>query len=304
MYEWNETVQRMIDWVEEHLDEQPMLPAMAQKMGYSPAYCSTRFHQVCGMSIKQYAAGRRLARAALAIRDTDERVLDIALRFGYSSQEALTRAFRDAFGCTPGAYRRRPVPVPLSIRKVIYFPEHYRAIYEGGKAMSNSNLRKANVRVEYIPAHRYMGVWDDAAEDYGAFWQRHDCDEVCGTLDSLSHLSDPIVTAHTAGWHRVNGKRRYFYGMGVPAEYAVAVPDGFEARDIPGGYYLVFYHPAFDYLADNGEVMRRVEELAWQYDLEKECHGKWLWDEEARPCYQRHHPEALGYEVLRPVRKG
>ncbi|MBD5493440.1 MAG: helix-turn-helix transcriptional regulator, partial [Lachnospiraceae bacterium] len=125
MFEWNETVQKMIYWIEAHLTENPSLLEMSNEIGYSPYYCSNRFHEIVGMTLKSYIAGRRLAMAALEIRDTDERILDIAVKYGYSSQEALTRAFMSAFGCTPAAYRKNPVPIALSNLKVVFFPEHY-----------------------------------------------------------------------------------------------------------------------------------------------------------------------------------
>ena len=89
MFEWNETVQKMIDWIEAHLTENPSLLEMSNQIGYSPYYCSNRFHEIVGMTFKSYVAGRRLARAALEIRDTKIRILDIAIKYGYSSQEAL-----------------------------------------------------------------------------------------------------------------------------------------------------------------------------------------------------------------------
>lgn len=101
MYEWNEAIQKMIDWIEDNLCEEPSLTQMAEHIGYSPYYCSTRFHEITGMTIKRYVSGRRLRLAALALWDTDERIIDIAMKCGYSSQEALTRAFQTAFGCTP-----------------------------------------------------------------------------------------------------------------------------------------------------------------------------------------------------------
>ena len=66
-------------------------------------------------------------------------------------------------------------------------------------------------------------------------------------------------------------------------------------------------------MENNGEVMRRVEELAWNYDLNKpgsdpggistaEHAGKFQWNEEVCQCYQRHYPEGIGYQILRPVR--
>lgn len=301
MYEWNEAVQRMIDWTEEHLTEEITLMELSRQVGYSPSYCSSQFHRLCGTTIRQYVAGRRLARAAVDLRDTDERILDIAVKYGFSSQEALTRAFRDAFGCTPGGYRRQPVPVPLPIYKVIFFPEHYQALHHGEE--NAGMITNASWRLEYIPAHKYMGIWDEKAADYCDFWAYNDCDRVCGTIESMAHVSDPIVTPHTAGWYlNERGERRYLYGLGVPADYVGEVPEGFELRDVPGGYYMVFFHPPFDFMSENAEVMGRVEDLAWNFDLEKEFTGKYAWDEEMRPCYQRHYPEGRGYEVLRPVK--
>ena len=297
MYEWNAAIQKMIDWIEEHITENPSLLEMSKQIGYSPYYCSSQFHSIVGMTIKSYVAGRRLARAANEIRDTQMRILDIALKYGYSSQEALTRAFMVAYGCTPAAYRRNPIPIPLSIQKVVFFPEHYVEV-KGEHSMEE--IREAKTRVEYIPAHKYIGIWDITSKHYGDFWEKHDCDTVCGIIDSMSHASHPIVTGHTAGWFYENGRKGYFYGFGVPDDYVGEIPEGFEVRSFPASYYMVFYHPPFDYLKDNGEVMGRVENLAWNYKPES---TGWAWNEEACQDYQRHNPEELGYEILRPVKK-
>ena len=67
MFEWNETAQKMIDWIEAHLADNPSLLEMSNQIGYSPYYCSSRFHEITGMTFKSYIAGRRLAMAALEI---------------------------------------------------------------------------------------------------------------------------------------------------------------------------------------------------------------------------------------------
>ena len=300
MYEWNLVVQKMIDWIEENLDKEPKLLVMSKHIGYSPYYCSIKFHEVTGRTLKNYITGRKLARAALEIRDSRERILDIALKYGFSSQEALTRAFVSAYGCTPAVYRRKPVPIPILCAKVVLFPEHYKELSKGEKTMNNAGIHDVDVRMEYIPAHKYMGIFEERADNYGDFWKYHDCDTVCGVIDSLSHVAHPIVTGHTAGWFYKNGKRCYFYGLGVNQDFDGAVPEGFEIREVPASYYRVFAHPAFDYLKDNNVVMPKVEEKAWNYSPEKEGYE---WNEEACLDYQRHNPEVLGYEILRPVKK-
>lgn len=170
--------------------------------------------------------------------------------------------------------------------------------------MSYTTLTEAMVRLEYIPAHKYIGIWDKTADCYHDFWEKHDCDEVCGVINSLSNVCDYIVTGHTAGWYyNENGERRYFYGTGVPSDYSGEVPEGFEIREMPASYYLVFYHPPYDFMRDNAEVMGRVEDLAWNYDIEKEYRGgKFTWNESECQCYQRHYPEGIGYEILRPIK--
>ncbi len=295
MKEWAEVVQQMIEWMELHPDRNRILEDLSDEIGYSPWYCSTVFHDVTGMTMKSYASGRRLARAAEEIRDTEERILDIAVKNGYSSQEALTRLFKEQFGCTPAAYRRRPIPIPLLPKKNVLFPDITQT--ERIKKMEEARL---GVHTEFVPAHKYLGIWEERAENYCDFWKYHDCDTICGYVTSMEKSADPIVTPHTAGWKVGDGKRTYFYGTGVPLDYDGPVPEGFELREIPGSYYLVFSYPAFDYMTENVDVMPAVEKLARNFDP---AALGFAWNEESCPDYQRHNPEKLGYQVLRPVKK-
>ena len=86
----------------------------------------------------------------------------------------------------------------------------------------------------------------------------------------------------------------------MPLDYNGEVPEGFEVREIPASDYLVFSYPVFDFMAENGEVMAAVEELAFNYDPSERGY---VWNEEECQIYQRHYPEKLGYQVVRPVKK-
>lgn len=294
MNEYVETVQYMIEWIERNLDQTKVLEHLSKEIGYSPWYCSVLFHDVTKTTLKSYVSGRRLARATEEIRDTQERILDIAIRYGYSSQEAMSRVFREQYGCTPAAYRKNPIPIPLQIYKVVQFPDYDEKRI---KTMEESRL---SVRVEHIPAHKYLGIWEEKADNYGDFWKYHDCDEVCGIVTSMDKMAHPIVTAHTAGWKKENGKNIYFYGTGIPLDYEGEVPAGFEIREFPASDYLVFSYPSFDFMSENGDVMGSVEKLAKMFDAGSMGYE---WNEEVCQQYQRHYPEKLGYQVLRPVKK-
>ena len=288
MSERRTAVQRMAAWIENHVTEPTTLTEMARSIGYSPTYCSAMFHLYTGMTLREYTMQRRLYHAAIAIRDTDARLIDIAMTYGYSGHEALTAAFRRMYGVTPMEYRqtKRLIPLPLPI------PPKKK---QGGDCM----LTDPNIRVEYIPMHKYLGVFRAAEADGERIWPGHDCDLVTHTVQSLAHLADPVVTAHTAGWRINDSERSYFYGIGLPADYAGTVPAGFDLVDVPAGYYQVVSHPPFAYPQDNAEVMRRVETLAF----DAPCAVKGFRWAGSGQCYQRHFPEGHGYMVLRPMER-
>lgn len=289
-------VQKLIDWIDDHAVDNPSLSEISKQVGYSPWYCSEQFHRVVGMTIKEYMAKRRLTFAALALRDTDIPLIDIALEYGFSSQQALTRAFAKAYGCAPSAYRRCPVPIPLTMKKIVITPSNYTE--QGDFAMSN--LVMPNLRIEHIPEHRFLGVYEKSETSEGTIWPAHDCELLCGIVQSITNFH-PVVSSHTAGWKWVNGERKYFYGLGVDVDYDGVVPEGFVlTKVIPASYYLVFSHPPFDYLTENAEVMTRVEDMAWNFDPSTLGYE---WSETDCQDYQRHYPEVNGYQVLRPIKQ-
>lgn len=298
MYEWNYAVQELIDYVENNLSKNISIDELAKQIGYSKFYCSTQFRKIVGMTFKKYIAGRRLCKATIAVRDTNIPIIEIALEYGYSSQGALTRAFKDAYGCTPAAYRRKPIPIPMSIHKVVLTPSHY--VKKGVVDMRETVLTTPQTWIEYIPAHKFIGLYDIHAKGYCDFEKREDFDKIEGILESMVPVQHPVVWSHHAGWFYRDDKKGYFYGTGVAEDYSGPIPEGFEVYDIPASYYLVFGHPKYDYMKDNGEVMKRVEQIAWSFDPRTLGYE---WNEEDCQDYQRHMWNDRGYQVLRPIKK-
>ncbi|MFY9146905.1 MAG: helix-turn-helix transcriptional regulator [Bacillota bacterium] len=60
---------------------------------------------LAGVPVGEYIRRRRLTLAAQDIRAGSERLIDIALRYGYDSQAAFARAFKQVFGVTPSSVR-------------------------------------------------------------------------------------------------------------------------------------------------------------------------------------------------------
>ena len=67
-------------------------------------------------------------------------LLDIALDYGFSGQEAFTRAFKALYGVTPGVYRRRPRPVVLRTR-IYPFDRYIFGLGEIGMVKSEQGVK-------------------------------------------------------------------------------------------------------------------------------------------------------------------
>lgn len=117
MYEWHKNMQTIVDEIDICIknkdDEALTLKHLADRLGYSEFYFSRKFSEISGMKFKDYLRYRKLAFSLIDLRNTDCGILEIALNYGFSSHEAFTRAFREAYGITPSQYRRKPVPVVL-----------------------------------------------------------------------------------------------------------------------------------------------------------------------------------------------
>lgn len=101
-----QTIETMAKWVENNITENPSLQDMSSYVGYSTCYCSAKFREHMGVTYKQFLAQCKLKAAAYDLCITNDKITDIAFRYGYSSSESFTRAFSGAFQCSPRQYRK------------------------------------------------------------------------------------------------------------------------------------------------------------------------------------------------------
>lgn len=130
MLEWMFTTKRLMDYIDQNATGNPSLAEIAAQVGYSSYHCSERFRQVTGMTIREYLSKRKLYAAAMALQQGQDAIAQIALDCGFSSQQALTRAFRQAFGCSPAAYRRHPEQYSPTIIKEVELVMEARSVFD------------------------------------------------------------------------------------------------------------------------------------------------------------------------------
>ena len=198
MENWSQSIQQTIDIIDRCIrqqeDEALTLRALSAALGYSESYVSRKFRALSGMSLRDYLRFRHLAFALRDVRDTSDSLLEIAVRYGFSSHEAFTRAFRAAYGVTPSAYRLHPTAVVLhTILKP--FDCYLLGIGGTGMAASTDHIKTYFIT---IPAHKFLHIRNYESIGYFDFWQKQslipgqDWATICGLLEripgSLDHF--------------------------------------------------------------------------------------------------------------------
>jgi len=79
---------------------------LGEQVGLSRSSLHERFVHFIGQPPMQYLAAWRMQLAAASLRDTDAKVIEVALHVGYENEAAFSRAFRRAVGESPAAWRR------------------------------------------------------------------------------------------------------------------------------------------------------------------------------------------------------
>jgi len=106
---WIEGLNASVDYIEEHLDGDIDIARAASFASCTEGQFRRMFSYLAGMGLAEYVRKRRLSCAALDL-SRGERVLDVAVRYGYSSPTAFNRAFQEALAYLPV---RQGVPAPL-----------------------------------------------------------------------------------------------------------------------------------------------------------------------------------------------
>lgn len=98
-------VRRVCDYIEANLGRELTLQDLAAVAQYSPYHLTRRFAAATGQPLHQYVTARRVAKAKSLLETTDLTLEHIAQIVGFADQSHLSRQFRRAYGCAPGALR-------------------------------------------------------------------------------------------------------------------------------------------------------------------------------------------------------
>ncbi|NCA93346.1 AraC family transcriptional regulator [bacterium] len=254
-------VERMQNYISEHLTEEIKLVDLACEAGYSPWHASRIFKELTGKSPFEYIRDMRLTQAAKSLRNGNKKIVDTAYDYVFGSHEGFTRSFFKEFGITPSEYKYNPIPIKYFIPYSVLSHYYYYSKKEGEQYMEKKQVKTVFVQLTERPLRKAIIKRGVKAEDYFAYCEEVGC-EIWGFLESVTQaifepagywLPEKLIKAGTS---------KYVQGVEVPFSYNSVVPEGFELIELEPCNYLIFKGEPFkdeDFEEAISEIWQQIE---------------------------------------------
>lgn len=202
------------------------------KLAMCPAALFQRiFSYVTEVSISEYVRKRRLTLAAIELHNTQSSVLDVALKFGFQSHSAFSRAFREYHGFAPSQAKSAPsfnnyLPINFSDMRII-----------GGKKIM-AEVKK----IYYDDVHERLIVGmkrDTTSEMCGALWQEFFISKefqlVCDLPDEVRDCDDIDDSEGIGFSYDYTDADHFSVIIGDYVKVGTKIPEGLFAKAVPAG---------------------------------------------------------------------
>lgn len=139
--DWTGRMNSVIDYVEEHLSQDIEEEDISRIIACPFTLFHNSFTQITGISFAEYIRRRRLTLAAYDLQNTDEKIIDIALKYGYQSPDSFRVAFKRLHGLSPSDVRTS------SVTLTFYCRLHFELNIKGVEKMNYTILEKEPFKV-------------------------------------------------------------------------------------------------------------------------------------------------------------
>lgn len=218
---WMDTIGDAIQYIEQHITEEISADEIARQVNVSPFYFQKGFAMLCGFTLGEYIRNRRLALAGNEIATGEEKVIDIALKYGYDSPDSFTKAFTRFHGVTPAKARRDSVMLKSFAPLKISF------LLEGGYLM-DYKIEKKEAFTVIASAKTFP--YEGAKELVPLFWQEHFKNGGAKTVMGMFGINiDEEMGGNT-----------FEYLIADLCEPEREVPNGYVKRTVPSFTWAVF----------------------------------------------------------------
>lgn len=221
--DWIEGMQRAIDYIEANLTNELPPQEVARQAHVSSYHFQRVFALLTSMSVGEYVRARRLTQAGQELCLSDQKVLDVSLKYGYESPESFCKAFARFHGVTPAAAR-----APGAVLRCMA-PLRFKIKLEGGTNMDYRIEKKDDIyltaKVNRVPLDRSFEVCPKCFDEYFA--------------QGLQQQVAPAI-ALCVITEQDRRDNTFSYAIGDELPEGMATPTGFETIVIPAATWAVF----------------------------------------------------------------
>jgi AraC family transcriptional regulator len=180
-----ENMKQAIDYIESNLDREIEYARIAQIALCSQYHFQRMFGFLIGIPLSEYIRRRRLTLAAFDLQNGNEKIIDIALKYGYNSPDSFSRAFIAMHGIVPSKVREKGISLKAYPR--ITF------------SLSLKGVVEMNYRIEQKDSFAVVGIKqrfshiEGLGENIGKMWGETPAE----TIGQIAGLGDGLVGVYS-----------------------------------------------------------------------------------------------------------
>ncbi len=227
-----EKLNEALCYIEENLVDNINFKEVARRACCSEYHFKRMFSFLAGISLSEYIRRRRLTLAAQELTNSNIRVIDVAIKYGYNSPDAFTRAFQSLHGINPSEAKN------LGQSLISYPRMTFQLSIKGGIEMNYRIVEKEPFRIIGIKK-RVSILFNGVNPDIAAMWQSLDM-ETINKLKSLSNIHPSgLISASTnfsEGRMEEKGELDHYIGVATTNN----CPDNLSQLEVPALTWAVF----------------------------------------------------------------
>mgnify|MGYP003016152245 CR=1 FL=1 len=249
MMEWIERLNSVINYIEEHLEDEINYEQLAKIACCSTYHFQRMFSYMANVPLAEYIRRRRMTMAAVDLQNSNEKVIDIAFKYGYNSPTAFNRAFKNIHGITPSEAKTKGALIkafPLISFKITIKEDV-----------------EMNYKIEKKDSFKIIGVaqplYKEIEKNFKIVPQMWQKVATNGTVEKLVSMMNTELKG-ILGVSACNEEDEWRYYIGVASDKPI--DEGFEEYIVPELTWAIFY--------GEGSMPHSIQEL------EKRIVAEWL----------------------------
>lgn len=227
-----ENMNDVLNYIEEKLTDEIDFKEVARLALCSEYHFKRMFSFLAGVTLSEYIRRRRLTLAAFELNNSSIRIIDAAVKYGYSSADSFARAFQGLHGITPSEARNNGQTLKAYPRMT------FQLSIKGGVEMK--------YRIEEKPAFHIVGIkkrvpiiFNGVNPEIASMWKNLN-EELINALKALSNVEPlGLISASTnfsEGRMEEKGELDHYIGVATTKE----CPDNLTQLEVAASTWAVF----------------------------------------------------------------